>query len=52
MKDIQTRTERPVWGREKEKRRSRRGEERNKATLQGTKWKSKPSTDEDTFKHF
>ena len=48
------REKQPETGRkgEKEKRRSRRGEERNNATLQGTKWKSKPSTDEDSFKHF
>ena len=48
------REKQPETGRkgEKEKRRSRRGEERNNATLHGTKWKSKPSTDEDSFKHF
>ena len=37
---------------EKEKKRQRRVEGRNDATLHGAKWKSRHSTDEDSFKYF
>ena len=48
------RDKQPESGRkgEKDKRRYRRGEERNDTTSHGTKWKCRHSTDEDSFKYF